>query len=140
MTAAYLLDTNTVTAILRGDPHVLGNLRARVNENHRILFSVVVYYEIKRGLLKRDTMDRLATFEELVRHWEWLNVERHHWEAAAALWAKCQRSGIATTDVDLLLAVQARHARATVVTHDNDFEYLDVMREDWFSATPESGS
>lgn len=133
MTNTYLLDTNVVTAILRGDPGVSAHLRARVNENARILFSVLVYYEIKRGLLRRDTWHRLAVFEELVRHWEWLDVQRYHWDAAAALWARCRNKGIAVSDVDLLLAVQARHASAVLVTHDGDFEYLDVECEDWLA-------
>jgi len=133
VTTTYLLDTNVVTAVLRADPAVNEHLRARVNENARILFSVLVYYEIKRGLLRRDTRHRLAVFEELVRHWEWLDVERHHWDAAAALWAKCRNGGIAVSDIDLLLAVQARHANAILVTHDNDFGYLDVECQDWLA-------
>jgi tRNA(fMet)-specific endonuclease VapC len=131
VTAAYLLDTNIVTAILRSDPCVMANLREVANANDRVLFSVAVYYEIKRGLLKHDALHRLARFEELVRHWEWLNVERHHWEAAAVLWAQCQKAGIAATDVDLLLAVQASYAGAILVTHDNDFRRFDVECEDW---------
>lgn len=133
MTSAYLLDTNIVTAILRSEPRVMARLRAAVNANERVLFSVAVYYEIKRGLLKRDAMHRLAVFEELVRHWEWLDVERHHWEAAAVLWAQCQKAGIAATDVDLLLAVQSSYAGAILVTHDNDFECFDIKCEDWFA-------
>ena len=136
MTTTYLLDTNIVTAILRSDPVVKEHLRARASENVRMLVSAVVYYEIKRGLLRRDSMHRLAVFEELVRHWEWLGVQRHHWEAAAVLWAKCRKMGVAATDVDLLLAVQARHTHAVLVTHDRDFEYLDVPCEDWLAPFP----
>ena len=138
MSAAYLLDTNMVTAILRSDLVVLEHLRARAREDVRILFSVVVYYEIKRGLLKRDMTRRLAAFEELARHWEWLDVERHDWESAAVLWARCRNEGIAASDVDILLAVQARRAGAILVTHDRDFEYLDVVREDWLASDVES--
>jgi tRNA(fMet)-specific endonuclease VapC len=134
VTAAYLLDTNVVTAVLRSDPGVVARLRDIVNANDRVLFSAAVYYEIKRGLLKRDALRRLARFEELVRHWEWLDVERHHWEAAAVLWAQCQKEGIATTDVDLLLAVQSSHAGAILVTHDNDFERFNIECEDWFAS------
>ena len=34
----------------------------------------------------------------------------------------------------LLLAAQARLARAIVVTHDSDFGHLDVVREDWIAS------
>jgi tRNA(fMet)-specific endonuclease VapC len=123
-----------VTAILRSHPGVMMHLRDVANANDRVLFSVAVYYEIKRGLLKRDAMRRLALFEELVRHWEWLGVERHHWEAAAALWAQCRKAGVAVTDVDLLLAVQSSYAGAILVTHDNDFERFGVECEDWLAS------
>ena len=131
MTDAYLLDTNIVTAMLKRDRRVVEELRARLRANSHILISVVVYYEIKRGLLKRDAMRQLAEFEEMVKRWEWLDVNRSHWEAAAAIWARCQRAGISANDADLLVAAQARLARAIVVTHDSGFDHLDVIREDW---------
>ena len=131
MSATYLLDTNIVTAILRKDPRVTERLRAELTANAKILISAVVYYEIKRGLLKRDALRQLDAFEDIVRHTEWVDVDRSHWEAAAALWAECQKAGTPVNDADLLLAIQARHAQAILVTDDNDFDTLDVSRENW---------
>lgn len=131
MTTTYLLDTNIVTAILRKDPHVTERLRTELAANAKILISAVVYYEIKRGLLKRDALRQLAAFEEMARNLEWVDVNRSHWEAAAALWAECQKSGAPTNDADLLLAVQARYAQAVIVTDDDDFDRLGISRENW---------
>lgn len=131
MTATYLLDTNIVTAVLKKDPHVTSRLRTELTANAHIFISAVVYYEIKRGLLKHDAARQLAAFEEMVTKLGWLDVERAHWEAAAALWAECQRAGIPANDADLLLAVQARYAQAVLVTDDNDFDNLVVSRENW---------
>ena len=129
MTTTYLLDTNIVTAILRKDPHVTSRLRTALAANAHILISAVVYYEIRRGLLKRDAKRQLAAFEEIVNKLEWLDVERCHWEAAAALWAECQKAGAPVNDADLLLAIQARYAQAILVTDDNDFNRLGVSLE-----------
>ncbi|HHH41637.1 MAG TPA: type II toxin-antitoxin system VapC family toxin, partial [Chloroflexi bacterium] len=126
MTDDYLLDTNIVTAILRKNPQVADRLRAALASNARVFISAVVYYEIKRGLLKRDASRQLAAFEEMVRHLEWLDVERTHWDAAAALWAESRRAGAPINDADLLLAAQARQIRAVVVTDDDDFDRLGV--------------
>jgi len=131
MTDAYLLDTDIVTAILRKDPQVADRLRAALASNARVFISAVVYYEIKRGLLRRDASRQLAAFEEMVRHLEWLDVERPHWDAAAALWAESRRVGSPINDADLLLAAQARQLRAVVVTDDDDFNRLDVPCENW---------
>lgn len=135
MTAAYLLDTNIVTAILKKNPTVLEQLRAKLRANCRVLISAIVYYEIKRGLLRRDAMRQLADFEEMTCHWMWLDVERAHWEAAATQWAICQKAGIAANDADLLLAVQARLAEAVLVTNDSDLCHFDVECEDWIALT-----
>jgi len=131
VTTTYLLDTNIVTAVLKKDPHVTGRLRAELAANAHILISAVVYYEIKRGLLRRDAMRQLAAFEEIVSKLGWLDVDRSHWEAAAALWAECQKAGTPANDADLLLAVQSRQAQVVLVTDDNDFDSLGVSRENW---------
>lgn len=133
MTASYLLDTNTVTAVLKKDRNVTDRLRKVLAGNARVLISPVVYYEIRRGLLWRGAGAQLTAFDELAGRLEWLPVDRAHWEAAAALWAECMKKGIPTNDADLLLAVQARHAGAAVVTNDKDFDRLDVAREDWIA-------
>ena len=139
MTATYLLDTNIVTAILRKDPHVTSRLRTELTANAHVLISAIVYYEIRRGLLKRDAMRQLAAFEEMVSKMRWLDAERSHWEAAAALWAECQKAGTPANDADLLLAIQARQAQAVLVTDDNDFDRLGVSRENWIARQPERG-
>lgn len=133
MTMACLLDTNIVTAILRKEPVALACLEAKFRADDRVLVSAVVQYEIRRGFLARGAMRQLADLEGWLRHWEWLDVERSHWEEAAALWAKCRRAGIATSDTDLLLAVQARQEQAVLVTRDKDFEHLNVIVEDWLT-------
>jgi len=127
----YLLDTNIVTAILKKDHQVINRLQAKLATNAHVRISAVVYYEIRRGLLKRNAVHQLAVFEEMVRSLEWMDVERSHWEAAANLWAECQKAGVAINDADLLLAAQARQAQATLVTNDDDFSRLDVSRENW---------
>jgi tRNA(fMet)-specific endonuclease VapC len=131
VTDKYLLDTNIVTAILKKDHQVFNRLQVKLAANAHILISAVVYYEIKRGLLKRNAVHQLAVFEEMVRSLEWADVERSHWETAAILWAECQKAGVAINDADLLLAAQARQAQAVLVTDDADFSRLDVLRENW---------
>ena len=51
---AYLLDTNIISAILRKDVMVEERLRQTVPAQDTIWLSAVVFYESKRGLLKRD--------------------------------------------------------------------------------------
>jgi tRNA(fMet)-specific endonuclease VapC len=129
MTATYLLSANFVTAILKKDPQATDLLRAELAANARILISAVTYYEIKRGLLKRDATRQLAAFEEMVSKLEWLDVERAHWEAAVAMWAGFQKVGKPVNDADLLWAVQAHQSGAILITDDDNSDGLNVTRD-----------
>ena len=127
----YVLDTNTVTAVLKKDAQVVTRLRSVLASDSRVLVSAVVYYEITRGLLWRDAIGLLAAFDRLVASLEWLDVTRTHWSLAAGLWAESRRSGATLDDADLILAAQARDEQAILVTDDKDFDLIDVARENW---------
>jgi tRNA(fMet)-specific endonuclease VapC len=71
---AYLLDTNIVSAILRKDGAVEGRLRQTVPAKDRVWLSAVVFYESKRGLLKRDAKKQMQALERLVGRFEWCDV------------------------------------------------------------------
>jgi tRNA(fMet)-specific endonuclease VapC len=131
MRAAYLLDTNIITAVLKKDVAVTGRLCSVLAANSRVFVSAVVYYEIARGLNWRGAALQQAAFRQLVDTLEWLEVERVHWEIASTLWADSRRLGISLDDADVILAAQARERQATVVSDDKDFDHMGITRENW---------
>ena len=129
---AYLLDTNIVSAILRKDGAVEGRLRQTVPAKDRVWLSAVVFYESKRGLLKRDAKKQMQALERLVGRFEWCDVLQEDWELAARLWAERVKAGRPIEDADLLIAVQAKRLSAILVTdNEKDFDGFDVMVENW---------
>jgi tRNA(fMet)-specific endonuclease VapC len=129
---AYLLDTNIVSAILRKDAAVEKRLQGTVPAKDQVWLSAVVYYESKRGLLKRDAKKQMQAFETLVARFEWCDVIQEDWELAARLWVACSNAGNPMEGTDLLIAAQAQRLKAILVTdNEKDFDMLDASIENW---------
>jgi tRNA(fMet)-specific endonuclease VapC len=128
----YLLDTNIISAILRRVPLVQNRLRDSVPAHDQIWLSAVVYYESKRGLLKRDAKNQMESLELLTTRFEWCDVIQDDWERAAHMWASRFKIGRPIEDADLLIAAQAKRLNAILVTDNaKDFDGLNVSIENW---------
>lgn len=128
----FLLDTNILSAILRKETTVEHRFRRAVADDDILLLSVVVHYEITRGLLKRDAKKQMVTFEYLANQLAWCDVIAEDWELAARLWAERFKSGRPLQDADLLIAAQAKRLGAILVTdNEKDFDDLGVKTENW---------
>jgi len=135
----WLLDTNTISYLLRGHPVV----RARFDEQRvgRALFvrSPVVDYEIRRYLLLKQATRNLARYEATTRDWLAASLEPVDWARASALWAERHRIGQGIADADLLIAITAIKHEATVVTNNTKhFEGLGVATVDWSLTLPDA--
>jgi tRNA(fMet)-specific endonuclease VapC len=128
----YLLDTNIISLLLRRDPIIERRIEEAFAANESIVLSPVVLYEIRRGLLKRDSKKQMGFFERLIPRLAWRDSERVDWELAAHLWAEREKMGRPIEDADLLIAAQAKRLGAILVTdNEKDFEGLGVTLENW---------
>ncbi len=59
---AYLLDTNVLTGILKKDARIVNRLTEVLAADAQLILSPVVFYEIQRGLLRRDAKKQLGFF------------------------------------------------------------------------------
>lgn len=141
---SYLLDTNIVSHIIKGDLPVVRERLVQV-PMHCLFVSVVTEAELLYGVTKRNYPTGLAT-----RVTEFLaRVEILPWTSSAAkaygqLRAACEASGITLASMDMMIAAHAlaqqeeakRHrAKAVLVTRDRAFsripESTKLMIEDW---------
>lgn len=128
----YVLDTNMVSLVLRGDRQVRARLEAALVPENWFLGCPLVWYELRRGLLAKDAKRQMQRFEALFDTFAWDDVSRDDWALAATWWARRRAAGLSAADVDLLIAAFARNRRAVVVTqNEKDFVGLDVMIENW---------
>ena len=126
-----MLDTNTVSLLLRQHPAVLRQVTAAPMA--ALCISVITEGELLFGLAKRPAARRLhAAVGEFLRR-----VEVLPWETAAAeryglLRAGLERVGKVLGPLDLLIAAHALDRRAVLVTNDRAFgmvQHLDIA--DW---------
>jgi tRNA(fMet)-specific endonuclease VapC len=128
----YLLDTNILSAIIRKEANVERRFRQAVDGDDVFLLSMVVFYEVKRGLLKRDAKKQMVTLENLANQFAWCDTVLADWETAARMWAEREQRGRPIADADVLIAAQAKRLKAILVTdNEKDFDALDVSIENW---------
>jgi tRNA(fMet)-specific endonuclease VapC len=132
MSNLYLLDTNTVSYVVKGKfPRVRQRL-ARV-PMAQVAISVVTEGELRFGLERRPESKqlRIAVEEFLVR----VNVLTWNSETAveyAKLRAALERAGTPVGNLDLMIAAQAVASDAVLVTNDAALRRIKRLNtEDW---------
>ncbi len=127
----YMLDTNTVSHLIRGHPIVARHLMTVPMAS--VCISSITEGELRFGLAKRPEAIKLhnAVHEFL------LCVDVLPWNAATAqtcgtVRADMERRGRILAPLDLLIAVHALTADSVLVTNDQAFQQMaDLSVEDW---------
>ena len=127
----YLLDTNTVSDLVRQHPVVARRVVAV--QMASLCISAITEGELVYGLAKRPDATRLhAVVQQFL-----LRVDVLPWDRAAArhygmLRALMERKGQTLTPLDLQIAAHALSVGAVLVTNDGVFKQVAGLRlEDW---------
>ncbi|MDR1472718.1 MAG: PIN domain-containing protein [Synergistaceae bacterium] len=114
----YALDTNIISYILRGNEDVKKRWRRGELNGRQSVILLIVYLEIKRGLLAAGAKNKLAAFELMTAELgvDVLTVEDV--DLAASLYSECKGQGRLMDDADLLIAAQAISRGCTLVTNN----------------------
>ncbi len=132
MPARYLLDTNTVSYIIKGN---FPRVRERLVKTPmaQVAVSVITEAELRFGVARRPEATRLkVAVEEFLLHVEVLpwdsEAAQHYAEVRAAL----ERMGNTLGNLDLMIAAHALGAQAVLVTNDRAFGRVKHLKiEDW---------
>ena len=131
----YLLDTNTISHLMRANPITLGHL-SQCGEN-QVFVSAISEAEIEFGLVKNSS-PRLRRAVEAF----WVNVTVLDLTSKTAVYygslrAQLESSGQPMSPLDTLIAATAlEHSPAdmVLVTNDHAFARVPKLRvEDWVS-------
>jgi len=132
MAIRYLLDTNTVSHVIKGNfPRVRERLlRVPMSE---VGISVITEAELRFGVARLPQASKLGiVVDEFL-----LRVEVLAWDSAAAqayarLRAELEAGGEPMGNMDIMIAAQAVAAAATLVTNDRIFQRMKGIKiEDW---------
>jgi len=132
MPLRYLLDTNTVSYVIKGNfPHVRERLlKVPISE---VGISVITEAELRFGIVRLQQAAKLGiVVEEFLRRIEvlaWDSAAAHHY---ARLRAALEEHGEPIGNMDLMIASQALAVPAILVTNDRVFRRVKALRiEDW---------
>lgn len=130
----YLLDTNTVSFLIRMQSNVVRHVANLPIGSLSI--SAITEGELNFGLAKRPEAKRL----HLLVHEFLLRVDVVPWDRAVAnrygiLRAECERAGTSLAPMDLLIAAHALALGATLVSNDSAFRNIkNLPLVDWTQA------
>lgn len=125
MAASYLLDTNILSAALRGAPHALLNRLAGM-ALERLYVSALVVAELATGAeLGQRRATTLAAVRDLIGGMAPLPLDADDAMAYARIRAALERKGQMIGQIDCLIAAQAV-ARGLVLVSDNLREFRRV--------------
>jgi len=131
----YVLDTNIITAILKGNEKVEKRTQKTILDGKRIFINAISYYEIKRGLLAANATAQLKRFELLCREFGFVLLDTQHiFDRAAEIYANLQRRGELVEDADILIASVVSFRNFILVSDDTDFNRIQGLKiENWLN-------
>lgn len=127
----YLLDTNTVSHLIKGQPRV--GARVVATPMASLCISAITEGELLFGLAKRPDAKRLhlvvREFLQRVDVLAWNSAVAQHYGTVRA---DLEQRGKSLSPLDLLIAAHALQANATLVTNDRAFRQVpQLCVEDW---------
>jgi len=127
----YLLDTDTVSLIVRKNPTVLKNLIKHGDE--KICISVITYAELCFGLEKKSSKKLQNKVNEILKKLVIIDFNNSQSEIYGKIRLKLEISGTPLGDMDMLIAASALVTGAILVTHNTKhFSKIEGLKlEDW---------
>lgn len=127
----YMLDTNTVSHLIKEHPAVVARVLAAPMAC--LCISAITEGELRFGLAKRPDAKRLhLAVGEFLRRVDVLPWDSAVAQPYGAIRADLTRRGEMLAPLDLLIAAHALRARAVLVTNDQAFvRVANLPIEDW---------
>jgi tRNA(fMet)-specific endonuclease VapC len=114
----YLLDTDTLSAILRQHPTAFSNAQAYLHLHGHFTFSLITRYEILRGLAVKNATRQQLVFDQFCRANTILPLSDAVIVQGAEIYADLHRRGELVGDADILIAATALVAGYGLVTNN----------------------
>jgi predicted nucleic acid-binding protein len=125
----FALDTNIISYLLRHDPAVSARLQEENKKGNMIAIPPLVYYEVKRGLLAGNSIQRLRSFEYFCEDISIGEMTLEMYDEAARQYARLRRIGQSTGDTDILIAAFCIVNSCILVTNNTrHFERIEGLK------------
>lgn len=126
-----LLDTDTLSAVLRGTPVVASRAREYLGEHGAFALSIITRYEILRGLKAKDATAQVQAFDRFCDTCLILPLTDEIVVRAAEIYAALKRRGQPTGDADILIGASAlTHGFGVVTNNEAHFRRIEGLHVD----------
>jgi tRNA(fMet)-specific endonuclease VapC len=131
--AKAVLDTDTLSALLRRQAKAVNEAQVYVAVHGRFTFSIITRFEILRGLKVKSATRQLAAFEQLCSASQVLSLSDEIVVRAADIYADLYHRGELIGDADILIAASAlEHGLGVITNNENHFRRITGLRvENW---------
>jgi tRNA(fMet)-specific endonuclease VapC len=131
MEAMTLLDTDILSALMRGVPNVLDHAKKYLSYQSEFMFSLITRYEILRGLKAKSAWNQAASFDAFCSKNMVLTLNEAIIVRAADIYADLYSRGQLILDADILIAATALEHNLVLVTNNtNHFNRIQGLRID----------
>ena len=137
----YLLDTNHLIKLLRGDDLVRVKLEEGIMRGDRIHISAFAYYETRRGYIAANRPEKLPAFDAQCDQFPLVFlVSRSALDIASRIYGDLYKAGSVIQDADILIASSAIELGYTVCTTDeSDYSRIPTVQiENWAVPVPDA--
>ncbi|GHV74401.1 hypothetical protein AGMMS49940_17030 [Spirochaetia bacterium] len=125
----YALDTNIVSYYMADDKKIWDKIRSFSREGNQFIIPLIVYYEIRRGLLSVSAPVKSRFFNDLCKEYDLGVMNKKTGEIAAAIYAGLRKKGALLEDADILIAASCiQHGYPLVTNNTDHFKNIDGLR------------
>ena len=131
MASLYMLDTNTLSHLIKRQPQAIARLLHV--PMHNVCISAITAGELAFGLAKRpQAMALREAVNEFLRRAEVMPWDDAVAQTYGTLRAELNKNGTPLAALDLQIAAHALHLKATLVSNDKAFAQVGgLIVEDW---------
>lgn len=128
-----VLDTDILSAIMRGTAAATTRAQAYVSMHGRISISIITSYEILRGLRSKNATTQERAFLQFCAASEVIPLSEDVVDIAARIYADLKRSGNLIPDADILIAATAlSRGTALATANEKHFRRIEALTvENW---------
>lgn len=130
---AALIDTNIVSAFMRGNPQVIRKIEKYLEKHDTLTISIITYYEIVRGIKALSSKTKVKAFNEFMSACNIEELDLFIADKAADIYDELRRTGKLVEDADILIAATAMKYGMVVVTDNTEhFKRIRGLKvENW---------
>ena len=127
--SGYAVDTNIISFILRKDRKLQEKVYREANEGDGVIIPPIVYYEIKRGLIDYNSVEKLTKFEQLCSMLGVDKMDADTLDKAANIYVSLKKKGRLIGDSDILIAATCLAHDYTLITDNTKhFEQVEGLK------------